>query len=129
MYIVSDIERIKKVIKKVLNKHKIKADISICNNYRAIMVCNDAENEDDILYIWIRILNIPNTNSYIIDISNICLPENKRRTGVFTNLYNELSKCKYVDKIRIISVCTYEMKNWCITNGLITYNDGNDYTN
>lgn len=129
MYIVADIEKIKKIIKKTLNKHKIKADITSCNNYRAIMVSNDTEDEDSHIYMWIRLISIPDTACYTVDIANISLPKNKRRTGVFTDLYNELNKCKYVEKIRIISVCTSEMKNWCLKYKLTPYNNGNDYTN
>lgn len=128
MYIVADIEKIKKTIKKVLKKHEIRADITSCNNYKAIMISNN-EEDDDYIYMWIRLMNIPDTACYVVDIANISLPKNKRRTGVFTDLYDELNKCKYVGKIRIISVCTAEMRNWCLKYKLTPYNDGNDYTN
>lgn len=128
MYIVHDINIIKKTIRKVLKKHGILGEVESVNNYRTISVNNNAEESDDNLYIWIRLLNIPGTDRYIAEIANITLPLNARRKNTFTEMYNELLKCKYIEEIRIISVCTLEMKKWCEKHKLKSYNGGCDYT-
>lgn len=128
MYVVHDINVIKKTIKKVLRKHKIDGNVESVNNYRTISVTNDAENSDDNLYIWIRLLNNSSTNTYIAEIANITIPLAYRRQNTFTDLYNKLINCKYIEEIRIISVCTAEMKNWCEKHKLKLCYTGSDYT-
>ena len=129
MYIASDIEKIAKVFKKALNKHNIEYDLTFCNNYRAIKIENlEPDDKENTLYIWIRLLNIKDTYTYNVEIANINIPKAYRRKGILTDIIKELDRCKYVNKIRFISVCTLEMRNWCLKNGFKDYNNGSDYT-
>lgn len=130
MYIASDIEKIAKAFKKVLNKHSIIFELTFYNEYKAIKIENlEPDVKEDTLYIWIRLINIKDTYTYNIEIANINIPKEYRRKGILTDIIKELNKNKYVNKVRFISVCTIEMRNWCLKNGFKPYNNESDYTN
>lgn len=130
MYIASDIEKIAKTFKKVLAKHKLKYEITFCNNYKAIKIEDlTPDSKDEMLYMRIRLFNIKDTYTYDVEIANISIPKQYRRNGILTEMVKELNKCRYVNKIKFISVCTAEMKNWCDKNGFKPYNFGSDYSN
>ena len=101
-------ENIINVINKVLEPYNVTAHFA--NNSNAISV-----NSDDI-DIWIRLL--PVENKYKVEISSIGFVTKYRRKGIFTALFNDLVQCDAVAKVVITSVCTSEMKNWCLKNGL-----------
>jgi hypothetical protein len=85
------------------------------------VVVNGFETCDDKhLYMWIRLMPTPN-GAYYVDISNIVLPVNSRRKGVLTTIFTRLNKCEYVERTRIISVCTPEMFNWCVKHKLVEF--------
>lgn len=115
------IEIIQKNIEKSLKMHRIKCKVNLEYNGRALSVTNNKEAwQDGHLYMWIRLLPTQN-GTYYVDITNIVLPLDKRRSGVFQTLFDRLNKCKYVEKPRIISVCTAEMQRWCIKNNLTEF--------
>lgn len=115
------VEIIQKNIEKSLRMHKIKCKVTLEYNGRALSVINNIEaNQDNHLYMWIRLLPTQK-GTYYVDISNIVLPLSKRRQGVFNTLFTRLNNCEYVERTRIIYVCTPEMKNWCIKNNLTEF--------
>ena len=120
-YNENNIKVIQRSIKKSLDRHHIKYKSALQNNHKCIQFVGDD------LYIWIRLTPCIN-DKYIVDISTIQLPLNKRRQHVFEDMFNRLSKCKYVEKIMITSVCTIEMKNWCEKHKLYKL-DYNNYVN
>lgn len=71
----------------------------------------------DELTLWIRLIQLPYFK-YTVDISSISIPEKLRRKGLMTELYTKLIKLDEVECIRITSVCTNEMKQWCRKMGL-----------
>jgi hypothetical protein len=62
------------------------------------------------LFIWVRLLYY---DKFIVDISNICLPEYIRRKGVLTNIINDLMKLDNVLEVKISGVSTEEMFRFC----------------
>lgn len=119
------VKTIKRNIQSSLFELNIKCSVTLENAGKCIAVKNNADfGEDENLYIWIRLLP-SRDNLYIVDISNIQLPLSKRRKGNFEFMFARLLKCKYVGEIRITSVCTPEMLNWCTKHRLnmINYND------
>ena len=58
------------------------------------------------LFIWIRLLYY---DKFIVDISNICLPEYIRRKGVLTDIINDLLELDTVLEVKISGVSTEEM--------------------
>lgn len=117
------VEVIQKNIEKSLKIHKIKCKVTLAYNCSAISVENDSDCDDGYLYIWIRLLPTYK-GTYYVDVTNIILPKEKRRKGVFSTLFTRLNNCKYVEKTRIISVCSIDMQNWCKKNNLIEFNAG-----
>jgi len=128
MYTKENIEDIAEAIRKVMDKHNIKNITEPVNYYRTIKVSNSATKPENNLYIWIRLLYNKTISKYIAEISNIEIPVKSRQKGVFTDLYKSLLNCKLIDEVRITSVCTREMKNWCDKHRLKSYNAGTDYT-
>ena len=108
-------ENIINVINKVLEPYNVTAHFA--NNSNAISVDSNDIN------IWIRLL--PVEGKYKVEISSIEFSPKYRRKGIFTSLFNELLQCNVIDKVVITSVCTTEMKNWCLKNGL----KGDEYEN
>lgn len=108
-------ENIINVINKVLEPYNVTAHFA--NNSNAISV--DSYDID----IWIRLL--PVENKYKVEISSVEFSPKYRRKGIFTSLFNKLVNCEVVSKVVITSVCTPEMKNWCLKNGL----KGDEYEN
>ena len=76
------------------------------NNYRVIAIHNDS------IELWLR-LYPGEDDKYDADISTIQFDESLRRKGLFEFMCRRLKKCTYIDKFKITSVCTDEMRNWC----------------
>lgn len=76
------------------------------NNYRVIAIHNDS------IELWLR-LYPGEDDKYNADISTIEFDESIRRKGLFEFMCRRLKKCTYIDKLKITSVCTDEMRNWC----------------
>ena len=104
------IETIRKNIAKSISKHKIKAVVSIEYAGTAISV-REVDGAEPI-YIWIRIQQKYN-NTLCVYICNVELPHSKRRQGVFTTIFSNLQKCKYIDELYIMQVCSSAMRSWC----------------
>lgn len=116
-YNIHNVTVIKDNIKSSLNKCGIKAQVQLENNNKVISAYNKFDSlHPEHLYLWIRLLPYGSTGKYIADISNIILPNSKRGCGTFQIIYNRLKRCKYVEKIRIISPCTDSMYKWIKKN-------------
>lgn len=116
MYKLEEVRVIANNIKRSLQRNNLECTVTIENGCKCIAINNDNHSLDENLYIWIRL--IPVEDKYIVDISNIYLPIKSRHKGVFTNIFYTLKRCKYVDSIKITSVCSIEMNNWCNKNKL-----------
>lgn len=118
---MNEIEVIKKIVEKSLKHYKIKAKVRI--EYRgsslSVFNSNSNYNQDEYIFMWIRITKVG--DRYSLDLSNINLPVNKQRIGVFQTLFDNLYKCKYVYELKITTVCSESMRNWCIKNNLREY--------
>ena len=121
------VKTIKRNIEKSLEQYKIRYESMLENNAKCISIVNYTDgNDDEHLYLWIRLLPM-NDEKYVVDISNIIIPKSKRNKHVFSTLYSRLSKCKYVGRIQITSVCTTEMDIWCKKHKLILFNYNSYY--
>ena len=110
---------IKNNISDSLKKCGIRAKTMLENNNRAISAVNKFDaSELEHLYIWVRLMPYKNTDKYIVDISNIILPDSKRGCGTFDIIYNRLKNCKYVEAVTITSPCTNSMYSWLNKNKL-----------
>lgn len=107
-------------VKKSFNSFNILYELEIVNNYRCIQVTGP-EN----LFFWIRLMYNSNTGKYIVDFNNITLPERYRVKHVFSTIFFRVAKCKYVEEVRITSVCTERMKKWCEYHNLEYLGDCN----
>ena len=119
------INKISKNIKLSLRLKGIKSDSQIVNSNNSILInCVKGKNANQ-LFIWIKVYK--KCDKYILDISHVILPINKRKKRVFELIYKRLLKCRLVDKIIISSVCSIDMKNWCLKHKLIDIGDGLSY--
>lgn len=111
------VEVIKNNISKSLTMYGINHNSRIEYNGKALEYTWEEDDYQNYLRIWIRLIKV-DTDRYIVDISSIELPQNKRRSGAFKTIFDRLKRCKYVHGIKITSVCTTEMLNWCKKNNL-----------
>lgn len=106
-----DVIAIQTILEREIGKYIRGTVAEITNFYSAIRVTN----EDWSLNIWIR---INTTNKKItLDFSTIEIPSEYRRKGILTSTINNLKSLGTIGKIKITSVLTKEMLNWCIKNG------------
>lgn len=113
-------KNIRQLIEDTLKTFDIKCDVTLENFYKCIAV-NFKHGYSD--RIWIRFL-ITKNDKFIADLNTIELPEEHRRKGVLTSIYKVLNDYSEIEKVKITSVLTVEMKNWCIKNGLKSLDDG-----
>lgn len=120
MYSIEEMENIRKEIEDTFRKNKVSAQVTLENFGKCIRIINN--NQDNIkedLNIWIRfIIDNQTDNKYIADVSSAIIPQSLRRKGIFTSFYNTLKSSNHISKVKITSVITEEMKNWCIKNNL-----------
>lgn len=105
-----NVEIIRDTLLNLLRKYISDVDVRIENGYKALRVVN----KDWSLNFWIRIYNWSDT--FTIDFSSVEIPKEFRRKGIFTKVFEALKKVKIVDEIRVTSVLSVEMENWCNKN-------------
>lgn len=105
-------------IKKLFDLRKYR----VYNPYRNSITIQGKRNET---YIYIRVEQM--NSNIVLNFSNIDLDESIRRQGVFTNLVNELSKSNDVNIIKIGTVLTNEMLNWCKKHNFETKDNSDFY--
>lgn len=118
-------EHIRETIENSLNSSGLTNKTTLENFNRAIRVIDPSKGYE--LNMWIRLIQFKSTDKICVELSSIEIPKDKRRQGILTNMFKALAENKYVNDIRVISVLTDEMKNWCIKNGLKPYEDGLNY--
>lgn len=112
------VNTIKNNIKTSLTRCELNVTSEIVNFGMSISIDgNSCDNYNEKFTLWVRLYEC-NNGIYIVDISKIQLPYSKRRKGIFEFMFKRLAKCKYVAEIRITSVCTVEMKSWCLKHKL-----------
>lgn len=111
------VEDVQKILEDTMRNYFSDIEVNIVNFYRSIRVTN----KDWSLNFWIRIYEYNNT--LVLDFSSVEIPKEYRRKGIFTKVVNELIKYKYTQEIRVTSVLTPEMKNWCIKNSFKITNE------
>lgn len=104
------VEDVQKILEDTMRNYFSDIEANIVNFYRSIRVTN----KDWSLNFWIRIYEYNNT--LVLDFSSVDIPKEYRRKGIFTKAINELKKCEYIQEIRVTSVLTDAMRNWCIKN-------------
>lgn len=110
MITVYDIDKVKAIGEDVktalIAETGLDIKIKYANDYRVIAIQNDS------IELWLRLYPGEN-DKYNADISTIWFDESLRRKGLFEFMCRGLKKCQYINKLKITSVCTYEMRNWC----------------
>lgn len=109
-------------LQKSFKDYDINCKIQVMNNGNVIQITGRRN-----LFFWIRLYYDNKNDKYIVDLNNVMLPEKLRGKHIFTHIFDRLKNCKYVEEIRITSVCTEDMKNWCMSHKLL-YNGYSDYS-
>ena len=113
------VETLSRNLKKSFKESNIDCNIAIVNNYQCIQVTNNDE-----LFFWIR-LSADKDGMLVVDFNNVVLPEECRGKHIFSLIVSRVLRCKYVSRVKITSICTERMKNWCELHKMIKcgYND------
>lgn len=90
----------------------------IVNNGNAIRIYGK-RNETN---IYVRIETYQ--GRFIVNFSSVALDESLQRQGIFTDIIKNVSNVNIVNYIKIGSVVTPQMKQFCITRGFKAINDG-----
>lgn len=104
---------IKEKLQNTIKERGLNWKVTTENFNKCLLISSES---DESLRIWIRLLICK--EDYIVDFSSVELPVEQRRKGNFTAIYNAVESCEHVSKIRITSVVTDEMYNWCKSHGL-----------
>lgn len=111
------VEDVQKILEDTMRNYFSDIEVEIANFYKAIRVTNEYWT----LNFWIRIHEI--SDKLVLDFSTVEIPKEYRRKGIFTEVINQLKECKHIKEIRVTSVLTPEMKNWCIKNSFKVTNE------
>lgn len=112
-------------IKNSLKKCGIMANVSLKNGNKVVSAYNNYdESHPEYLYLWVRMLPYKDTGKYLVDISNIILPDSKRGCGTFYIIYNRLRNCKYVENVTVTNPCTDSMYHWLKKHNLVEIRSG-----
>ena len=122
-----NISEIVKVFEDALDKTHYEYNIEIKNFGKCIEISNEnfIFDEDDLMFIWVRTLNM--SDKCTAEIATIQLPESIRRRGILDNILNNLLKIDWLTKIGITGVSTAPMRNFCIKHDMKTINDRDYY--
>lgn len=117
-----DIEKIKEIFQDCLDKTGYVYDITVENFGMCIKVSNEdiIFDMDDLMFVWVR--TMPVKKKYIVEIATIQLPEQVRRRGTLTEIFNKLKKLSIISEIRITGVSTEPMRRFCKKHDMKTIN-------
>lgn len=108
---------VQKILKDTLSKYFDNLEVEITNFYKAIRVTDEYWT----LNFWVRIHEI--NDKLVVDFSTVEIPKEYRRKGIFTKVIDELKKYEHTKEVRVTSVLTHEMRNWCIKNNFKATNE------
>lgn len=107
---------IRESIVDILTKHGIPVESDLVYSGMAIRV-NNLE-----VYIWIRVHKKYMADGYIVDVSNVTLPEGKRRQGIFTEMIESIKSNEAVEELWVTSVISEDMMAWCKKHKMQAHN-------
>lgn len=115
------LEVIRRNVESSLKMGRIFDRVTIENNGNALS-CSGND-----IRLWFRVFYDNSIGAYNVEINTISLSDKLQRRGLFTLIWKRLNKCKYTNKLKIVSVCSESMHRWCIKHRLVTENNSDYY--